>query len=67
MNYQLPHNKTGALQILDITGKAVYKKDLPQEVKIQLINVENLSNGIYLCKITTDNFIATKKLIIQKE
>ncbi len=67
INYQLPHNKTGALQILDITGKAVYKKDLPQEVKIQLINVENLSNGIYLCKITTDNFIATKKLIIQKE
>lgn len=65
--YILPQNKSGTFQILDITGKQVFKSNLPQWSTLQNFNVENLSNGIYLCKITSDNFTATKKLIIQKE
>lgn len=71
INYQLPQSASGGkkstLQIFDVTGKEVYNQTLQQEKNFEFINVKNLSNGIYLCKISTDNFIATKKLIIQKQ
>lgn len=67
INYPLPHNKTGALQIFDLTGKEVYNQILQQGKNHEFFSIKNLSDGIYLCKIATDNFVATKKIIIQKE
>ena len=67
INYLLPEKINGTFQIIDITGKEVYKQTLQQENTSQLINTKKLSDGIYLCKIAADNFVATKKLIIQKE
>ncbi len=65
--YLLTQNKLGTLQIFDITGKEVYKQNLPQWSTFQLINLPKLSNGVYAVKISSDNFTATKKLLIQNE
>ncbi len=67
INYPLPLNKTGALQIFDLTGKEVYNQILQHGKNHEFFSIKNLSDGIYLCKIATDNFVATKKIIIQKE
>lgn len=67
ITYKFPQNKSGTLQIFDVTGKKIFSQVLLKGSTTQFINTKNLSDGIYLCKISTDNFIATKKLIIQKE
>lgn len=65
--YHLPHNKSGSLQIIDITGKEVYDQYLPQWSTLQFISLPKLSNGVYAVKINADNFSATKKLLVQQE
>ncbi len=65
--YLLPQNKSGILQIFDITGKEVYKQNLPQCSTLQNISLPQLSSGVYAVKINSDNFSVTKKLLIQQE
>ena len=62
--YLLPQNKNGTLQIFDITGKEVYSQNLPPWSTLQFISVPKLSDGVYHCSITSQNFRVSKKLII---
>lgn len=62
--YLLPQNKSGTFQILDITGKQVFKSNLPQWSTLQNIDVDFLKNGVYSCLITSNNFSVNKKVVI---
>lgn len=62
--YLLPQNKSGRLEIFDVTGKKVYSQNLPQWSTLQYISLPNLSSGIYNCTITSAEKKVNKKLII---
>lgn len=52
------------VNIYNITGSLVKAETLEQNQ--QQINISNLSNGIYLVEINSENICKTQKLIIQK-
>ena len=63
--YLLPQHKEGKLEIIDITGKIVYEMRLPQWSTLQQISLPNyISDGIYNCVITSDNYRASKKIAV---
>jgi hypothetical protein len=65
--YLLPQNKEGKLEIIDITGKAVYEMRLPQWSTLQQISLpSHISNGLYNCVITSDNNRVSKRIAILK-
>ncbi|MCC6286434.1 MAG: T9SS type A sorting domain-containing protein [Chitinophagaceae bacterium] len=51
ISYDLPQNTSGTLQIMDVMGKEVYFKTLPQWSTMQRINLSSLSAGVYVVKI----------------
>jgi hypothetical protein len=65
--YLLPQNKSGKLEIFDINGRAVYSQNLPQWSTLQFISLPKLSNGVYVCSITSNNQRVNKKLVIYNE
>ena len=65
--YLLPQNKSGTLQIFDITGKEVFRQNLSPWSTMQYISLPKLANGIYNCTITSNNERVHKKLVILKE
>lgn len=62
--YLLPQNKSGKLEIYDITGKVIYEMRLPQWSTLQQFKLKHLSDGIYAIKISSDGYSVVKKLII---
>ena len=64
IGYLLPQSKSGVFLIYDVTGKIVFKYNLPQWSNEQVFNLPKLSDGVYQCIIKSNNFIATKKLIM---
>ncbi|MGJ5642646.1 T9SS type A sorting domain-containing protein [Formosa sp. S-31] len=60
---RISSKNNGALNIhiYDILGKQVLQKTLQK----QELNVSNLKSGLYVIKITQNNFSSTKKLIIK--
>jgi len=66
INYSLEQNKTGSLEIMNATGKIVYRKTLPQWSSMQKLNIPELSNGIYLMRLTSGYKSATCKFIKQE-
>ena len=62
--YLLPQNKSGTLQIFDITGKQVYKQNLPPWSTMQYITLPKLANGVYQCVISSGNERVHKKLVV---
>ena len=65
--YLLPQNKSGILQIFDITGKQIYKQNLPQWSTLQYISLPKIANGVYQCVISGGNERVHKKLVVFKE
>jgi hypothetical protein len=63
INYSLEQNMQGALEILNVTGKLVYEKTLPQWSSYQRLHLPELSSGVYLVKLSSGNKIATVKFI----
>ena len=57
------NNKEVEVNIADINGKIIYKTNATQKIEI---NTKDFAAGIYTVQIKTSDFIATKKLIIQK-
>ncbi len=55
INYELPQNKSGTLEIMDIMSKVVYKQTLPQWSVMQRLNLEKLTAGVYVVKLSSDN------------
>ncbi len=65
IEYQLPQNKPGLIEILDINGKLLWSRNLPAWSTTQKIFVEDrLPQGFYLIRLTSDKKFATQKLII---
>ncbi len=65
IGYQLPQNKPGLMEILDINGKLLWSRNLPAWSTTQKIFVEDrLPQGFYFIRLTSDKIINTQKLII---
>jgi hypothetical protein len=65
ISYQLPQNKQGRLEILDINGKLLWLRNLPTWSTTQKIFIEDrLPQGFYLIRLISDKNISTQKLII---
>ncbi len=61
---ELTGDKNGALQLTTLSGSILKYHDLVEG--LNSINVEDLSNGIYMIKTKTDNYEKTEKLIIHR-
>lgn len=63
VNYTLPQNKEGTLQILDVMGKQVYKQTLPPWSVMQRINLPALAKGIYVLKVSCESNSTAVKFV----
>ena len=65
IGYQLPQNKPGLIEILDINGKLLWSRNLPAWSSTQkIIHNDRLPQGFYLIRLKSDKKFATQKLII---
>lgn len=53
------------IEIYDVVGKKVFRKQLPTNNYQLTIDVSGLTNGIYFVKVKTKDGIKTQKLIVQ--
>ena len=58
-------SKKVEVTIADITGKIIYSTTASETQKIE-VNTEDFSTGVYVVQIQTADFIATKKLVVEK-
>ncbi|HBS88416.1 MAG: hypothetical protein A2W91_14795 [Bacteroidetes bacterium GWF2_38_335] len=69
ISYKLKDNSNVSIEIFDITGKSLMKKNENSRVageNISTINTSSLSNGVYYCAIVAGDYKVTKKVIIAK-
>lgn len=65
ISYLLPQNEKGEFEIFDVSGRQVFKIELPQWSTMQSIILPSaLANGIYHCQINSINLHAIKKLVL---
>ncbi len=62
---KIAKNITGSLNLYDLAGKLVSNNTI-NNLSSKNVNVSNLTNGVYLLQIVTDNAAATRKIIIMK-
>lgn len=62
--YSLPQNKPGIFEVYNITGQLVYSMNLPQWSTMQLIQLPELSNGVYSCVVKSGYERVGKKLVV---
>jgi aminopeptidase N len=64
----LPENFTGQISIFNISGNKVFEQNLENKNSTLALNLESLSNGLYVLQLTDDkNFTkSNQKFIIQK-
>lgn len=55
-------DKWHTIELLDVTGKSVYR--LQENRNTARIPVKHLENGVYFCRITGDDVLLTRKVII---
>jgi hypothetical protein len=65
--YLLPQNKSGRLEIYDVTGKVVYSQNLPPWSSLQVISLPDLANGVYNIVVKSAAERESKKIIVFKE
>lgn len=55
-----------AVEVFDVTGNVVYENNFNQSSGLlQVVNLENVTTGIYFVNIKSDQGIVTKKLVVQ--
>ena len=55
-----------AVEVFDTTGKVIYENKYNQNSGLQhIVNLENVTQGIYFVNIKSDQGMATKKIVIQ--
>lgn len=64
LNYSLPQNYSGKLEIFDITGKLVHHQILPAWSTVQQISLQTIKAGVYFLKIETNGMDINKKILI---
>lgn len=66
ISYALTEGKANFLQLRDITGKLLHSKTISNEVSGEIIiDLSNLSGGMYLCQLHTDKGVISRKVIKQ--
>ncbi len=55
--------ESGIIEILSLDGKKILEKEIETGIENIELDLSNLKNGMYLCKITIDNRSSTKKII----
>ncbi len=65
INYSLPQNTSGILQIFDVMGKQVYKQMLPQWSIMQRLTLTTLPEGMYVAKVASGEWSSVIKFIIE--
>lgn len=58
--------KSFKIECIDITGRTLFAKNYTNQTTAQNIDISNLVSGIYLLKITNENYLEVKKLIINR-
>lgn len=61
----LPDNKPSLAKICNTDGKVLINKTINETESV--INIENLSSGLYFIVISGDSFLYTQKLIKRKD
>lgn len=54
------------IELYDLNGRKLLEKQIPAGIEKVELDVSDLNNGIYFCKIWLGDEIVTKKVIIQK-
>jgi hypothetical protein len=58
-------NEKVEITITDITGKIIYSTTVSETQKIE-VNTNDFAEGVYLVQVQSADFIATKKLVVEK-
>ncbi len=59
-------SEDATIQLFSVNGSLLFKSDnVVANEKLQ-INTANLADGVYLLQVSNDNFVSTKKVVIQK-
>jgi len=64
INFGKLTNKKSAIKIVDINGKIVFTSTIENPSIIEKINLSNLSKGMYLVNVISENNEINKKIII---
>ena len=62
--YLLPQNKSGELSVYSIMGQLVHKQYLSSWSSLQLMDMSDMSSGIYTCVLTSGTHRTAKKLVV---
>jgi len=54
------------LELFDLTGRRLLEKQVQSATPTKTLNTSILNPGVYICKITTENFEVSTKLLKQK-
>jgi len=67
LEFNLPANTTGTIEIMDIAGKVVYsEKSDTYYNQVKKINFGQVAAGTYIVKLTTGNGIVSKQFTVIK-
>ncbi|WP_299890604.1 T9SS type A sorting domain-containing protein [uncultured Lacinutrix sp.] len=58
-------DKEVSIELIDVQGKIIISKTLPDEVREMQLNVSSLSSGVYFVKIENSNNAIIKKLVVE--
>jgi hypothetical protein len=64
INFGKLTNQKSAIKIVDINGKVVFTSTFENPNIIERVNLPNLSKGMYLVNVTSENAEINKKIII---
>jgi len=64
LEYTLPMNQTGSLKVYDMTGKLVDTIGSLQGEGTASWNAEGKNSGVYMVKLTSENQVSLKKVIL---
>lgn len=65
LNFSLQHHTINSVQIYDIRGRSIIRKDQKEGASMLFKNLK-ISQGVYLIRITTDSEIITQAIQIKK-
>ena len=65
INFTIQNNINSKLEIFNLLGQGIYETDVTNENHV-VIETENFTPGVYLCKISRNNQYTTQKLIIKR-
>ena len=59
-------NAGAKIELHDMLGRRVINETLRSTVEEQKINVSSLNEGVYLLKVSSENFSTTKKIVVKR-